>query len=161
MKAVPLSSQLDWTSFTKATRLVRRGKGVFLTKFFSGIGGVNLWRRRWTLIDSDLCPRCQRATETTAHLWECLDSDAVTTRLTLTEELIHWICNQGGNSRFCQTVRSVLGSLQAGLILSLRDIPVEYREVVAAQQVIGWDHFLMGLWSSQWLARLKVESSRS
>ena len=43
IKAVSSSSQVDWMAITKATRLVRRGKGVFLTKFFSGICGVNLW----------------------------------------------------------------------------------------------------------------------
>ena len=138
-----------------------RCRGIFDKVLFWYMRDQYVWRRRWTLITSDLCPRCQLATETTAHLWECLDSDAVTMRQNQVGELIQWIINQGGNSRFCWTVRSVLGSLQAGSTLSLRDIPVEYREVMAPQQVISWDHFLMGLWSSQWRSQLKVESSRN
>ena len=161
LKGVPISSQVDWQSFSKATRLVRRGKGVFLTKFFSGICGVNHWRRRWGLVTSDLCTRCNLSTETTAHLWDCLDSDAVTLRQKQVDDLIQWIVNQGGNSRFCQTMRSVLGAYQSGSTLSIRAFPSEFRDVVAAQQVIGWDHFLMGLWSRQWIAQLKAERSRS
>ena len=34
----------------------------------------------------------------------------------------------------------------------------EYREVIAAQAVIGWDKFLMGLWSTQLIAKLKEEA---
>lgn len=132
-----------------------------MTKFFSGICGVNSWRRRWTLTNSDLCPRCHLATETTDHLWDCEDPNAVTLRKDQVDALVKWIIHQGGNSRFCWTVRSVLGSLQAGSMLPFSDIPAEYREVVAAQQVIGWDNFLMGLWSSQWRAQLEQECSRN
>jgi len=51
--------------------------------------------------------------------------------------------------------------VKPGSTLSLREIPVEYREVVAAQQVVGWDNFLMGLWSSQRREQLKRECSRN
>jgi hypothetical protein len=157
-KGLVNQDQADWGSFSKATRLIRRGKGVFMTKFFSGICGVNKWRKIWGLVDSDICPRCGVAVETTSHLWVCRATEASTLRQQHLDELIQWIRINGGNSRFCYSIRSVLGAISQQNIPNFNQIPEEYREIMAAQAVIGWDKFLMGLWSSQWIAKLKDEA---
>jgi len=54
-------------------------------------------------------------------------------------------------------VISVLQALKLDTTLSITSIPEEYREIVAAQEVIGWDNFLMGLWANQWRCQLKAE----
>lgn len=53
-KTIPRVDDVDWSSMAKATRAMRRGKGIFLTKFFSGISGVNKWRNIWGLVPSKL-----------------------------------------------------------------------------------------------------------
>jgi len=154
-KILPRTSEIDWDSFSKATRLVRRGKGVFLTKFFSGICGVDLWRRRWALTPSALCSWYETHTETTGHLWECPHPDASSLRKRHVDEVIQWIVDHGGNSRFCMTVRSILGALSTNSNVPLSSIPFAYREAVAEKTIIGWDSFLMGLWVSQWRDQLQ------
>jgi len=121
-----------------------------MTKFFSGICGDNLWRRRWGFTESELCPRCEVEIETTSHLWDCVHPDASTLRQRHLDELIQWITDKGGDSRFCMTVRSILGALRNTSTVPLSSIPAAYREAVAEQQIIGWDNFLMGLWVIQW-----------
>jgi len=50
-----------------------------------------------------------------------------------------------------------LQALKMGTTFSITSIPEEYREIVAAQEVIGWDNFLMGLWAYQWRCQLKAD----
>jgi len=90
-KFIPATTDVDWAAFSKATRLVRRGKGVFMTKFFSGICGVNQWRRRRGITQSEHCPRCERETETADHLWDCGHSEAALLRQRHLDELIQLI----------------------------------------------------------------------
>jgi hypothetical protein len=157
-KGIQSSSQVDWASFAKATRSMRRGKGVFMTKFFSGYCGVNRWRKIWGLVSSENCPRCEAEAETTSHLWTCRDAAACTLREGHVDELIRWIQLNGGNSRFSLSVRSVLGAIRNNTAtIGLHSIPEEYQDVVAAQAIIGWDNFLMGCWSIQWQHSLRAE----
>jgi len=44
--------------------------------------------------------------------------------------------------------------------VSLGSVPVLFRDAVAAQQIIGWDKFLLGCWSVQWAQCLRAEYSR-
>jgi hypothetical protein len=41
--------------------------------------------------------------------------------------------------------------------IDLSSIPVEFQQAVVAQEVIGWDNFLMGCWSIEWSIRLREE----
>jgi hypothetical protein len=147
----------DWTSLSRATRSVRKGKGIFLTKFFSGFCGVNRWRKIWGLVPSNLCPRCHQDVETTAHLWLCEDPEACLLRGRLYDELIRWIVDKFGNLRFVQTIRLVLDALKRFVDVDPSSIPAEYWDAILIQSILGWENSIMGCWSVEWVQRLRDE----
>ena len=106
---------------------------------------------------TDQCPRCAGAVETTSHLWFCEAESAQEIREDSIDQILQWLIKQGGNLRFCRTIKAVLGAIRTKGIPSLHDIPEEYRETVAAQTAIGWDQYLMGCWAVEWRERLKGE----
>ena len=87
-KGIPETAEVDWNSIAKASRAIRRGKGVFLTKFFSGFCGVNRWRKKWGMAESDQCGRCLQAVESTEHLWVCRADEAKALRENKVDEII-------------------------------------------------------------------------
>jgi ribonuclease HI len=97
-----INGEVDWKSLAIATRSVKRGKGVFLTKFFSGICGVNKWRKRWGISETDQCPRCGQAEETTSHLWFCDVVEAKSLREKAIDQILDWLRSNGGIHGFAK-----------------------------------------------------------
>ena len=160
-KGIPETAEVDWNSIAKASRAIRRGKGVFLTKFFSGFCGVNRWRKKCGMAESDQCGRCLQAVESTEHLWVCRADEAKALKENKVDEIIGWIREQGGNTVFSRAMRSVLGAIRHHGEPAWATIPAEYREAFAAQQVIGWNNFLMGCWAIEWREGLRAEYASS
>ena len=73
------------------------------------------------------------------------------------DEIIGWIREQGGNTVFSGAMRSVLGAVRHHGDPAWATIPEEYREAFAAQQVVGWNNFLMGCWAIEWREGLRAE----
>jgi hypothetical protein len=152
-----IRTAVDWHSLALATRAVQRGKGVFLTKFFSGICGVNKWRKRWGMSDTDQCPRCGQAAETTAHLWFCYVAEAQSLREKAIDQILDWLRSNEGNTRFCKAIRLILEAIKNQGDLPMAMIPEEYRAAFEAQTAMGWDNFLKGCWAVEWVGRLRCE----
>lgn len=153
-------SHIDWKVLALASRALRRGKGVFVTKFFSGFCGVNRWRKRWGLTQSASCDRCGWEDESTSHLWHCPAEDARSVRERSVDQMLNWLACQGGNVQFCRALQSLIGGITDSRFIALDSVPEIFRDAVAAQQIIGWDKFLMGCWSVQWENSLRAEYSR-
>ena len=51
----------------------------------------------------------------------------------------------------------VLSCVKQRVDIDLLTIPDSFKEAVTAQSIIGWENFLLGCWSIEWVRRLREE----
>jgi len=122
-----------------------------MVKYVHGILPVGWLVNKYDKKYSSTCPSCHAAVETTHHLHHCPSAARALWRKT-TQQAFRKVTDERFTHHDLQTV------LLLGLASALDDLPDPdptscpelFRDAVAQQNLIGWDHFLQGRWSALW-----------
>ena len=126
----------------------------FFSKFVLKKLPVNERLHRWDAANPPECPLCQQVPETDDHLFGC---NCDTTRQ-FREDLVEAAKKVMDASWHPQLTHIVVAGLKAGLTGSRVDINafqsaqyVEFRQLLHEQNAVGWDHFLRGRISKEFI----------
>ncbi len=136
---------VDWDSIHKASSTSTKHTTRWINKHATGICGTNnnllLWKQR----DDDTCPRCDQP-ESSIHVWRCQGCGANELWTQHLSNLEKWLESQ-----------HTAPMLQYALLDNLRSWldntspkPSVRSFIETAQDLIGWDYILEGVFSIEW-----------
>jgi hypothetical protein len=149
---------IEWSIYSKAIHPFPLNQRKTITQFNNGWLPVNGHPGRALTIPEQECPACRLQKETIAHLFKCpilqeqwkmlLSKSHLTTPASTEENHINTIL-----------LWSITEPFELQKTHPLPDVPIEYKNLIQAQTLIGWDHILMGRWTSLWITHLDMVSS--
>ena len=136
---------IDWKATHKAMKATKLSRRIWITKHTTGVCSVGRNAKRWRLRDTDKCPRCGAANETSAHVWLCKAPEAIkqwdisVKRLTDTLHKLHT------HSAVIDAIQRRLHEWKTGKPFTpITSTFPGLQDTVARQDEIGWQHFLEG-----------------
>ena len=103
---------------------------------------------------SPLCPSCQECTETCSHIARCQEVGREAAFRESTNAVERWMETIDTNSNVKELLLAYLRGRGTNTCLECAcnlDPPPMFREYASAQDIIGWDHFVMGMVSHKLL----------
>jgi hypothetical protein len=103
---------------------------------------------------SPLCPSCQVCTETCRHIARCQEVGREAAFRESTNAVERWMETVDTNSNVKELLLAYLRGRGTNTCLECAcnlDLPPMFREYASAQDIIGWDHFVMGMVSHKLL----------
>ena len=139
---------VDWYNMRLAFKSIHPHEKIWVTKHSQGTCGVNKWLHRWKQSNTPKCPRCNRMTETSVHVWKCEDSDNWNVVLDKWER---WLRRYNCPANDITAILNVWTEWRTDSPITFdHNISEAIRETLEDQLRIGWDRFAFGYVSKRW-----------
>jgi Zn-finger nucleic acid-binding protein len=143
------ASDVDWTAFGAAMQALPPTRRRWVSKTVSGFcatGRMMFRRKEW---ESDQCPRCKQANETTEHVWQCRqDTDKLWTKAM--EDLRQWFQHHQTNPEFAKAIIEHLNDWRNNVTRSDIVGLAWAKPALEAQTNMGWKNFFEGFLAVEW-----------
>ena len=143
---------VEWTSYSKALSYLTQARRHWMIKATaerSAVGVEMVRRRAWR---TPVCPRCQQAVETAAHVCECPHVEARERWTTALARLDLWLQEHHTqpNVRRCilQALRRWLDPTVVAITPSVTTPSLA--QALQEQESLGWSSMIFGFWSTAW-----------
>jgi ribosomal protein S14 len=145
-------NEVDWESLGMAMQEQDSEKRRTITKQTTGWCGVNKNMVRWNFETVHECPRCGHPQEIAKHVWLCSAESARSIWEDKEKALIGWMKRRKTHPEIIKVISSWIRCWRAGTRhASMHRLRLHgLREVVRAQDALGWDAAFEGKWHKGW-----------
>ena len=139
---------IDWDAIKRASRGVNKRTTITMTKMLSDNAPTNDNMVKWGFRQCEKCPRCGHEIETADHVVRCQEESAIEVWECSLRKLNTWLHKQQTDPQIRHYLIRVLRQWKKGE--QLPSATGQLAEVIAEQEVIGWDRCMFGFISKRW-----------
>ncbi len=144
--AIPaqLIDTIHWEAQHRAFDREPHGKNRWLCKHLAEECGVGICMLRRKHQKHDRCPRCNAAKEGVSHVLTCPAKSAILKWNEATQHLDDWMAAKYTSQQLSDAILTRLHEWRFGTAFSKIIGPRRLKNIIAAQDAIGWENFLGG-----------------
>jgi hypothetical protein len=142
---------IDWEVLRRSRRNISMTRQRWMSKWMAGFCGVGIMLVRYAYQKHSKCPRCGQDNETTSHIIQCQQPEAVDLWRTEVQSLRTWMLSTMGHPELVSVITASLLEWQSssrGYLATPDDATLQL--AVNRQRRIGWKSFIEGFWASDW-----------
>ena len=144
-------AKVDWEALSSAMKKVPQTRRIWIAKHAAGFCAVGKMMSRFNSEISPQCPRCSEPVETAQHVWACQDPGAVAQWEKSLERLDYWMRDHNTAPSIRTDILAHLRAWKQGARDGVGPSASITLPALLEQDEIGWDAFLEGRVSNQWI----------